>query len=203
MPRWRDTHCARASRDGCHDRRAAKGRSGGPFHLCESTVQTRRRLTAARLQALLHYDPETGEFRWRKQLSSIAPAGAIAGSINKYTGYRYIMIDNRSYTAHHLAWLYKTGKWCRRLIDHRDLNRANNRWSNLRPATRSENNANQARCPNKSGFRGVSPHCGKWQARICKNGRQRFLGTYDTAQEAHAAYVAAARKLFGEFARPE
>jgi hypothetical protein len=91
------------------------------------------------------------------------------------------------------------------MIDHRDGNRANNRWSNLRLATQSENSANRHRhINNTSGFKGVSLcKWGKWRACIEKNGRKIHLGMYDTPQAAHAAYVAAARKLFGEFARTE
>ena len=88
------------------------------------------------------------------------------------------------------------------MIDHRDGDRANNRWDNLRCATRSENNANRALQRNNcSGFKGVSLKSGKWRARIRKHGRLFALGVFQTPQAAHAAYVAAARRLFAEFAR--
>jgi hypothetical protein len=97
-----------------------------------------------------------------------------------------------------------TGKWCSLVIDHRDGDPSNNRWANLRRATRSQNSANR-RIPrnNPCGFKGVSRHRGKWDATICKKGRRHFLGSFLTPQAAHAAYVKAARKLFGEFARTE
>ena len=44
---------------------------------------------------------------------------------------------------------------------------------------------------------------GRWRAEIYKDGRAHRLGTFATPEGAHAAYVAAARKLFGEFARAE
>jgi hypothetical protein len=98
-----------------------------------------------------------------------------------------------------------TGEWCSVMIDHRDGNPSNNRWSNLRRATVSQNNANRRlHRNNKCGFKGVvQNHIGRWVASIYKNGQRHHLGCFATAQEAHAAYVAAARKLFGEFARSE
>jgi hypothetical protein len=171
--------------------------------LCKSAVKSRARLTQARLRKLLHYDPETGEFRWLERPGSFV-AGRIAGGASPHSDYWRITVDGRIHPAHQLAWLYMTGRWGRPTIDHRDGNRANNRWTNLRRATRSENNANRLRQRNNtSGFKGVTRErrSGKWRAHIRKNGRLRRLGTFRTPQAAHAAYVAAARRLFGEFAR--
>jgi hypothetical protein len=174
--------------------------------LCKSAVKSRARLTRARLRELLHYDPGSGEFRWRRRVSRTVRVGDIAGCVNKINGYRYIAVGYRRYAAHQLAWLYMTGKWCRPIIDHRDTDRANNRWDNLRRATKSTNAANRVRPRNNSsGFKGVGldRKSGRWRAQICKDGRTRVLGTFPTPQAAHAAYVAAARRLFGEFARAE
>ena len=104
-----------------------------------------------------------------------------------------------------VAWLYMTGRWCRPEIDHRDGDATNNRWANLRRASRSQNAAKRGRPRNNSsGFKGVSLcESGKWRAKIRKGGRCLYLGRFATPQEAHAAYAAAARKLFGEFARVE
>jgi hypothetical protein len=91
------------------------------------------------------------------------------------------------------------------LIDHRDGDRSNNRWDNLRRATASQNCANR-RLPrnNKCGFKGVTrTESRRWRAGIHKNGRRRQLGIFSTPQAAHAVYVAAAHKLFGQFARTE
>jgi Demerecviridae HNH endonuclease len=96
------------------------------------------------------------------------------------------------------------GHWCAQVIDHRDLDPSNNRLTNLRRATKSQNNANRRVCRNNaSGLKGVSPDRGRWRASIRKNGRRRHLGMFPTPQAAHAAYVKAARKLFGRFARTE
>jgi hypothetical protein len=167
-------------------------------------VKRRPRLTRARLRELLRYNKRTGEFRWRKRLSSRAAIGDVAGC--PFGTHWVIGIDGRSYRAHRLAWFYVTGGWGRPTIDHRDGNSANNRWSNLRRATSAQNNANRRRPRNNtSGLKGVSVSRTerKWEARITKNGRCTHLGRFLTAEAAHKAYVKAARKLFGEFARTE
>lgn len=88
--------------------------------------------------------------------------------------------------------------------DHRDGNGLNNRRSNLRNATKSQNmhNARQ-RADNSSGYKGVCWHKrkGKWEARIRLNGRQNHLGYYDTPEAAFEARSKAAHTLHQEFAR--
>ncbi len=86
-------------------------------------------------------------------------------------------------------------------VDHRDRNGLNNQRYNLRPATRSQNVANQPpHKDNKSGFKGVTQERNRWKARIMVDGCQIHLGCYDTAIEAAKAYNGAALKYFGEFA---
>lgn len=89
-------------------------------------------------------------------------------------------------------------------VDHLHGNTLDNRRSQLREATRSENNFNTAaRNTNKSGFKGVSwcKRDSKWKAQICVNNKRKMLGRYITPEEAHAAYANAAKKYHGEFAR--
>jgi hypothetical protein len=162
-------------------------------------MTTPPRLTRARLRELLHYNEDTGEFRWWKRVGNEMCLGNVAGYVR-------IHVLGRNYRAHQLAWLYMKGRWGRPVIDHCDGDSTNNRWSNLRRATRSQNSANSRRPrDNTSGYKGVVPcgGSGRWQARVGKNGRKIYLGTFATPEAAHDAYVAAARKLFGEFARPE
>lgn len=79
-----------------------------------------------------------------------------------------------------------------------------NRRSNLRIATRAQNNANRRmRKDNTSGFKGVSAYRGKWKAQIQINNRAINLGTCTTKQVAYELYCKAARELHGEFARME
>lgn len=87
-----------------------------------------------------------------------------------------------------------------REVDHRDNNPGNNQRSNLRIATRSENNSNRSIGKrNKSGFKGVYRSGNKWKAGISKDGKNRHLGSFDTPEEAHNAYRNAAKELYGEF----
>jgi hypothetical protein len=160
-------------------------------------------LTQERLRELLDYDPKTGKFRWRAREESNQRFGHIAGSRTR-SEYWAIRIDGRPYQAHQLAWLYMKGEWGRPVIDHCDGNPFNNQWSNLRLSTHSNNAANRRRPrSNTSGFKGVTfdRQRGNWKAQITKDGRYYCVGRYATAEEAHAAYVAKARELFGEFAR--
>jgi len=89
------------------------------------------------------------------------------------------------------------------LVDHRDGDGLNNRRTNLREATRAQNARNARRSiTNTSGFKGVTFHkgAGRWMAQIHVRGRHLYLGLHDTPEIAHEAYMAAARKHYGEFA---
>ena len=89
-------------------------------------------------------------------------------------------------------------------IDHTDRDSLNNRLSNLRLATRSQQTQNQrVRSDNASGYRGVSLHTAsrKWRAQIMVGGRQIGLGYFDDPASAAEAYDTAARTHHGEFAQ--
>jgi len=154
-------------------------------------------ITVERLHELLIYDPESGEFRDRR-------TGAIVGSYNS-EGYWQIYIDGRSYKAHRLVHLWMNGSWPEHEIDHRDTDRGNNRWTNLRHATRSQNSANtRAYANNQLGRKGLyQTSSGKFVASISVDGKRRHLGNFTTIAESSAAYARAAAQVFGEFARAE
>lgn len=154
------------------------------------------------LRRILNYDPETGIFTWAEKTSRKVMVGAIAGCLNK-AGYIVIGIGGKLYYAHQLAWLYQTGEWLPR-VDHRDCDGSNNRWINLRPATAQQNALNSRRAvSNTSGFKGVSWHkgAGKWSAYIILDGKKRHLGLHQRAEDAHAAYLAAATAVQPQFVR--
>jgi hypothetical protein len=164
---------------------------------------TDSRLTHERLRSLLDYDQPSGWFTNRFTRNSRAPAGQRAGCI-KPDGYRSISIDNRLYQASRLAYFWMTGKWPDAEIDHRDRDRANDSWDNLRPATRSQNMANH-RMPKPSGLpRGVYPRSGgkRFQALIRYGGKSIHLGSFPTPALASAAYQEAATRFHGDFAFP-
>lgn len=163
-------------------------------------------LTQARLIELLDYNPETGVFKRRSDRGGYA-AGSIAGADNNL-GYVILNVDRRRYLAHRLAWLYVHGRWPAADLDHKNMDRSDNRLCNLREATRGENMRNvRAHKNNKSGLKGVSfdrrRKIIKWQASIKVLGARRWLGSFETPELAHAAYVDAARELHGDFMRAE
>lgn len=155
-------------------------------------------LTVERLKELLHYEPETGVFTWRvKTNKSRNWVGKRAGCANVSTGYVMIGIDGHDIRAHRLAWFYMTGEWPANEVDHRNTDKGDNRWDNLRQATTRLNGENKRRANrnSKTGFLGVSPHRNRFMARIKVNGKHKCLGTFDTPEQAHAAYVATKRQL--------
>lgn len=159
-------------------------------------------LTVERLRERLLYWPDTGLFTWLIP-PSFREAGDLAGYVNN-AGYWVLHVDGQRYLGHRLAWLYMTGEWPTAHIDHINRVTDDNRWSNLREATRSENHANCKRYKNNtSGFKGVTYNARKrrWVARLNAKGRPVFCAYFKTPEAAHAAYVAAAQQYFGEFAR--
>lgn len=162
-------------------------------------------LDVTELRRLLRYDPETGAWTWLVTNSNRAPAGTVTFGSPCPRGDLQIRIHGRIYKSHRLAWLYMTGEWPERQIDHEDLDRSNNRWLNLRPANNSQNNANRrVRAESSTGVKGViriNSKAHPYEARIRENGTVRVIGYFATLGEASAAYKAAAEAYFGKFAR--
>jgi hypothetical protein len=159
-------------------------------------------LTHEELKQVLHYDPETGDMTWLKRISIRIMPGRKAGCEN-VAGYIVTSIFGTEYLAHRLIWFYVHGKWPTNDIDHVNGNRADNRLSNLREATRSQNFQNKRRGPSISGIKGVRWHAEnrKWCAGITISGKTRYLGSFLTKEDAGDAYRKAALEYFGEFAR--
>lgn len=132
-------------------------------------------ITQERLKYLLYYQPETGHFIWKNITGKRAKIGDIAG--HKSKDYITIRIDKKLYHAQVLAFFYMTGKWPQYDIDHKDLNKTNNIWENLREATRSQNGGNKTKyITNKSGIKGVSwsKRQNKWVAQITIRRKQKI-----------------------------
>jgi hypothetical protein len=110
-----------------------------------------------------------------------------------YQGHAYPIL------VHRLVWFLAYGEWPA-MLDHIDRDTTNNALSNLREATPQQNQANR-RSQNRNGLKGICAiHTGKFRSSIKVSGRTIGLGTFSTAEEAHAAYMEAAHHYFGEFA---
>lgn len=156
-------------------------------------------LTAERLREVLTYDPETGAFRWLAKPTNGVQKGAAAGYV-KSDGYVGVTIDGHAYAAHRLAFLWMTGLWPEKHVDHKNRIKTDNRWENLRDASRSQNLGNQKlHSNNRSGAKGVwfDRRLKKWRAGCA----DKYLGCFETMDAARAAYQEAAALRFGEFAR--
>jgi len=170
---------------------------------------TKEELTQEELKQLLHYNSETGIFTWKERPNNsfksvkgtswnVKFAGKITGSLNTI-GYLTICINNKAYYAHRLAWLYVYGYFPKDKIDHINGIKKDNRIENLRECNNSENfqNLKTAKSHNKSGFLGVSFHRdrNKYFSRIVIDRKMKNLGYFETAIEAHFAYLESKRKI--------
>ncbi|MGA2636598.1 HNH endonuclease [Methylocella sp.] len=160
-------------------------------------------LTAERARELFAYDPESGLLTRLVRTANRTRAGDIAGSPRK-DGYLEVGIDNKTYLVHRVAFLIMEGRFPPHDTDHENLDRADNRWVNIRPATNSQNQANRGvRKNNKLGVKSVSldKRSGKYRARIRVSGKQYTLLTSADPEMCAFAYELAAMVAFGEFAR--
>jgi hypothetical protein len=155
-------------------------------------------ITQSELKELLFYNSGTGIFYWVNPTSNRVYVGKPALNM-KDTGYIIIRIHRKNYRAHRLAWLYMTGKFPKECIDHINGIKNDNRWCNLREATKQENAFNSGKCNNKWGFKGVYAYKNKYRAEAKISGKKHFLGTFNTPKEAGLAYKAFAKNNYGKF----
>ncbi len=118
-------------------------------------------------------------------------------------GYLSALIHGYRFLAHRIVWKMINGEDAPLSIDHIDQNRKNNAPSNLRLATKSENarNVSSARSSSSSGILGVhfSSRLHKWRADICINGKNVYLGLFESSACAEAAYLSAKSRMHGDF----
>ena len=164
-------------------------------------------ITAEYVRSRINYDPDTGVLRWKSKIErnridrmwNTRFAGLEITHRNS-SGHIQFGLDGKNYLAHRIAWLIVHGEWVP-LVDHENRIRDDNRLSNLRAATRSQNNSNTRHYSNNTiGFRGVWRNGNRWAATIRYNHKQKYLGNYETPEKAAQAYDAAARQLHGAFA---
>jgi hypothetical protein len=151
----------------------------------------------ADLRERLEYSAETGLLRWLVDIPLVhVRAGDVAGCIGSD---RYVRINWRSsvFRGHRLAWALHFGEWPQGIVDHRNGCRSDNRISNLRVVDSATNaqNMRSANVDSRTGFLGVTEvRKGKFRAKLKADGRYVHVGTFPTAEEAHAAYIEAKRR---------
>ena len=122
-------------------------------------------------------------------------------AVKSRMGYYVVAADGSGEYLHNVILNRKTDRLHH--SDHRNRNGLDNRRCNLRPCTAQQNCFNRGvRSDNTSGFKGVSWENAKnrWFVRIRKDGKDKYLGRYRTAEEGALVYDTAAIELFGEFA---
>lgn len=156
-------------------------------------------LTQERLFEIFDYSD--GKLIWKIDKSKNVKAGSVAGHTAK-DGYVRVSVDKKDYLIHRLVFLWHKG-YLPACIDHIDRNPSNNQIENLREATVTQNNGNsKLNKKNSSGLKGVCWHkklC-KWVARITIKNKSKYLGVFETKEDAYSAYCKEAKQYFGEFA---
>lgn len=154
------------------------------------------------LNEWFNYDPTTGILTWKKRKHKGPLAGEEAGNLDP-SGYKRIQFNGQKYGIHRFAWRMVTGEDPGEFeIDHKDTNRSNNRFDNLRLATDNHNQMNQKKPKsNKSGAKGVCWHKGKqaWIAHVGLNKKLIHLGYFRTVEDAEKVVREYREKLHKEF----
>jgi HNH endonuclease len=158
-------------------------------------------ITQDRLKELLSYDRDTGKFT-RLVNQGNTKEGDVAGY--NIEGYTYICIDLIPYPAHRLAFLYVEGVYPETDVDHKDMDRDNNKWENLRVATRASNmlnirshKDNPLQCKNVSYRKDTQ----KYGVRLMVNGKYKSIGSFEELEFAMLVAEMAREKYHGEYAR--
>lgn len=166
----------------------------------------------AYLRECFDYDPDVGLLIWRERPSHHFPSirlwrtvnaiqpGKVAGAKGKY--HLAVSINDKLFLVHRIIWKMQTGAEPPPELDHKDRDGFNNKWGNLREASRSQNMSNtRTRTDSSSGLKGAMAdrRRGGFKAEIRINGKSKYLGAFKTKEEAHAAYCEAAQELRGQF----
>lgn len=156
------------------------------------------------LQEYTTYDKTTGKVFWKKSPSARAPVGKEVGSLVDGYYYSQITYEGKRYRfpLHKVVWFWEKGYYPKSIIDHKDMDRGNNRIENLRLATRTQNNVNRFYNKGVSKYQGVVYHTKnkKWIAQIGYDNKGLYIGSFENEEDAARAYDKKAVELFGEFA---
>lgn len=147
-------------------------------------------LTAENVRQIFDYDPATGELTKKAYPGMRLRRGSTATSI-RLDGYLSVSVMRKHHYAHRVVWLWMTGMWPENFIDHIDGKKDNNRWANLRSATKVQNGQNQreAHSNSQTGLLGAHPYKDRFRCTTSIHGRKKHIGYFMTAEEAHRAYI--------------
>lgn len=154
------------------------------------------------LKNSVEYDRENGGLLWKKPPKRKSQLiGRRVGNYDK-DGYRRFCFKKKMYRVARVVWFIHNGKWPENLIDHINRVKDDDRIENLREADHKQNAANKfAKSNTRHGYKGISYHKRdrKWQALIEADGKSKFLGYFQTPEDAHFAYCKEAKRRHGEF----
>lgn len=170
--------------------------------------------TPEQLRQLLTYIPETGELFWKARPRSMFPsdwshhvwniryAGMPAFYAKNNHGYLQGKVHEKIILAHRAIWAMEHGAWPVHHIDHANGQTTDNRMSNLREATPSQNQWNKTNTLRDGRVIGVrwAPSRNKWEVRLRAHRKDVYTRYFDSYDEAVAARAMAARKFHGEYA---
>jgi hypothetical protein len=154
------------------------------------------------VESLLDYDAETGELRWKVERSNQIRVGQLVTSSDS-KGYIRVTINGRRHQVHRIAWLLVHGEWPVEEVDHINMVTSDNRISNLRACSHSENRRNTNRYRNNSsGIKGVSWNSASnsWLARLAVNGKNIYAGSFKNLGDAERAVAKLREQYHGSFA---
>jgi|SRR5215469_1495376 len=156
------------------------------------------------IKSYFDYSPQTGKLTWINRPARRIHIGDIAGFPDDQ-GRIKIGVSGKEYFAHRIVWVWMTGKWPDKEIDHINENPSDNRWENLREATPSQNHRNRGKQKNNTtGFKGVTfdKRRGKYIAGIKLNQKRYSAGNcFSTPEEAYEAVCKLALTLHGDWSR--
>jgi len=159
-----------------------------------------KKITHEELLSYYHYDKQNGKF-YRRLKTGLANAATHGSKATAHKdNYSRISIKGRRYLSHVLAWFYMTGMWPNGVIDHIDGDKNNQQFSNLRDVTYCQNALNRKPDQNR-GIRQTRNKVKRWEARIKHEKIEHHLGTFDTREQAVAAWQTFVDHHCAEFVR--
>lgn len=155
-------------------------------------------ITPEYLSSVFKYDPETGDLSWRDAHTNRVKAGdVIRAKIGN--GYYAVQLDCHRMRVHNVVWAMHYGKFPEGVIDHINGIKTDNRISNLRDVTHSQNAYNVGKQKNNTtGVKGVSRNGSGFKAEISAEKKSHYLGTFSSLDQAAQAYANAAKILHGK-----